>query len=127
MNYDEVEEKLRQLKIEDFVWVIYIGIIFLSWYANNLERKYFVYNDLKSRDDYRKLMIIIFSILVIIYSYFFKDSFDDLRRLKVYDSYKKKELTFLSFLGSLLVLISGFIFIYIIIIDESIDVEIAFN
>ena len=127
MNYDEVNKKLRQLKIEDFVWVIYIVIIFMSWYANSLERKYFVYNDLKSKDDYRRIMILIFSILVVIYLYFLKDSFDDFKNLKPYDSLQKKNLIFLSFVGSLFVAISGLIFIYIIIVDEQIDVEIAFN
>ena len=36
MNYDELNKKLEELKIEDFIWVIYIGIIVLSWYSNSL-------------------------------------------------------------------------------------------
>ena len=43
MNYEELNNKLKQLKIEDFIWVIYIGIIILSWYANNLEKKIFYF------------------------------------------------------------------------------------
>ena len=45
MNYDELNRKLKQLKAEDFIWLIYIGIIIMSWYSNSLERKYFIYND----------------------------------------------------------------------------------
>lgn len=127
MNYNELYQKLKQLKIEDFVWLIYIGIIIMSWYSNNLERKYFIYNDLKSREDYQKIMVLIFSILVIVYIYFLKSSFDDLKNIKSYDSDKKKNLTLLSFIGSLLIAISGFIFLYIAIMDEEINVEIAFN
>lgn len=127
MNYNTLNEKLKQLKTEDFIWVIYIFIIFLSWYSNSLERKYFIYNDLQSKEKYRKIMIIIFSILVVIYLYFLKDSYDDLNRIKLYDSYEKKKLTYMSFISSLLIAISGFIFLYIAIMDEEINVELAFN
>jgi len=47
--------------------------------------------------------------------------------LKENDSKKKKDLTYLSMIGSILILISGFIFLYIAIKDEEINVEIAFN
>ena len=43
MNNYKLQNKLVQLKIEDYIWVIYIGIILLSWYSNSLERKYFIY------------------------------------------------------------------------------------
>lgn len=127
MNYEELDKKLKQLKIEDFIWIIYIGIIFMSWYANSLERKYFIFNDKNSQEKYRKTMIIIFSILVIIYLYVLKGSYDDLKNINVFDSEEKKKLLFMSFIGSLLVAISGFIFLYIILEDEEINVEIAFN
>ena len=127
MNYDELSKKLNQLKVEDYIWLIYIGIIFASWYSNTLERKYFVYNDLKSRDKYRKVMIFIFSILMIVYLYFLKDSFDDIKNLSYYDTEEKRNLTYLSFIASLFIAISGFIFLYIAREDEEIDVELAFN
>ena len=127
MNYDELNRKLKQIKIEDFIWLIYIGIIIMSWYSNNLEKQYFLYNDLISKEKYRKVMIFIFSILIIIYLYFLKDSYDDLKSLKPFDSNKKKKLISISFLGSLAIVISGFIFLYIAINDEELDVELAFN
>lgn len=127
MNEEELYNKLKELKIEDFIWLIYIGIIFLSWYSNNLERKYFIYNNLKSKEQYRKILITIFSILIVVYLYFLNDSYKDVKNIKPYDSDKKKSLINLSFIGSLLIAISGFIFLYIAIKDEDIDVEIAFN
>lgn len=127
MNYDELKQKLKQLRIEEFVWIIYIGIIILSFYSNNLERKYFVCNDLESREKYRKTMILIFSVLVIVYLYFLNDSYNDLRSIKSKDSEDKKNLLYLSFLGSLFIAASGFIFLYIAIKDEELNVEIAFN
>ena len=127
MNYSELDDKLRELKIEDFIWVVYIGIIILSWYANSLEREYFINNDLISKEKYREIMIIIFSILIIVYYYFLKDSISSLNNIGVNDSEEKKRLLYLSFIASLLIFISGLIFLYIAFRDENIDVELAFN
>ena len=127
MNYDSINEKLKEIKTENFIWFIYIGIIFLSWYSNNLERKYFLFNDKKSKDKYRKIMILIFSILIIVYFYFLQDSYKSVKDLKKNDSNKKKNLTELSFISSLLIFISGIIFLYIAYQDNDLDVELAFN
>lgn len=122
-----MEDKLEDIKIENFVWVIYIGIIILSWYANIKEKKFLLYDDEVSRKEYRNIMIFIFTILVIIYAYFANDSYGDLKKLKDSDTDKKKILHYASFIGSFLVLISGIIFLCIVIVDEEINVEIAFN
>ena len=127
MNYNEINNKLKEIDIENNIWLIYVGIILLSWYSNSLERKYFIYNDLDSKDKYRKIIIIIFSILVIVYIYFFQGSLDDIFSLKPTDGIKKIKLTELSAIGSLLIVISGLIFLYIAYTDQDIDVEIAFN
>lgn len=127
MTAEEINERLEDIKFEDFVWIIYIGIIILSWYANSLERNYFTTNNGVSREKYRSIMIFIFIVLVTFYFLFLKDSYEDLQNLKPSDTEQKKQLTFLSFIGSLLVFISGLLFLYVIIKDETIDVEIAFN
>lgn len=127
MNSVELCRKLRQLNTEEFIWIVYIGIIVLSFYSNKLERKYFVDNDLNSKESYRKVMILIFSILIVVYLYFLKDAYEDFKNISSFDSEKKKDLFFLSFLASLFIAISGFIFLYIAFLDENIDVELAFN
>ncbi len=127
MDINELNDKLKEFKAEEFVWIIYIGIIILSFYSNDLERKYFMNNDLESKKKYIDLMIIIFTVLLIIYMYFAKSSLDEVRNLKQNDSMDKKRLTYLSFVGSFLILISGIIFLYIAFQNENLDVELAFN
>ena len=127
MNNIELENKLKQLNTEDFIWIIYIGIIALSYYSNSLERKYYVFNDQISKEKYRKIIILIFSILIIVYLYFLKDSLEDVKNLKPTDPEQKKKLITLSFISSLLIAISGFIFLYIALVDEDLNVELAFN
>lgn len=120
-------DRLKDIKTENFIWIIYIGIIVLSWYANSKEEKFILYDDEISKKQYQNLMILIFSILVIIYYYFTVDIYDDLKMLNIFDSNKKRNLTYASFTGSLLILISGIIFLIIAILDDDIDTEIAFN
>ena len=119
--------RLQYIRIENYIWVIYIIIIFISWYANSKEKKFILYNDEVSRREYQNLLVLIFSILLIIYYYFTKSSYDDLNELTINDSNKKIILTYASFIASLLIFISGMIFLTIAIMDEEIDVELAFN
>ena len=126
-SYSEIEDKLKEIKIEDFIWIIYIGIIILSFYSNNLEKKYFLFNDMISKEKYRKTLILIFSILIVVYFYFLKSSYDSVKELKDSDTEKKKYLVYLSFIASLFIFISGVIFLYVAYYDQDIDVELAFN
>ena len=119
--------RIRKIDVENWVWVIYIFIIIFSFIANKKEKEYILYGDENSKIEYQKLMTIIFTVLVIIYYYFTKSSYEDVINLNISDSFKKKRLTNLSFIGSMLVLISGIIFLYIIINDDNLDTEISFN
>ena len=127
MNINEINDRLQELKVEDFIWIIYIGIIALSFYSNNLERKYFLSGNIEDKDKYRNIIIVIFSILVIVYLYFLKESWDSIKELKPTDSKETRELVYLAFIGSLFIAVSGFIFLYIAIKDEDINIELAFN
>ena len=127
MDYNDLNKKLNSLKVEELVWIIYIGIIIYSFYSNSLEKKYFLTGNKEIQKKYRQTLIIIFSILIIIYFYFLNDSYNSLQELKITDSNNKKKLVYLSFLASLFIFLSGVIFLYIAYSDESLDVEIAFN
>ena len=123
---DEIKKRLQDIKIENFIWLIYIGIIILSYYSNYLEKDYFINKNDKSKEQYRNIIIIIFSILLVVYIYFFYDSYTDFLNIKKYSYDKQKKIT-LSFIGSLFILISGIIFLYLAYTDENLDVELAFN
>ena len=120
-------DRIKKINIENFIWVIYIGIIILSWYANSKEKKFILFDDQKSKKEYQNLMIFVFSILIVVYYYYTKDSYDDISKLNAQDTNKKVALTYASFIGSLLILISGAIFLIIAILDDNIDTELAFN
>ncbi len=127
MNNESIEKRLEKIKIEDIIWILYLIIIILSFIANFIERNYFIKNDIKDKKTYQNLMIFIFTILCIVYAYFTYDNYKDIKELKSYDSNTKIEFTYISFIATLLVLISGLLFLYIAINDENIETEIAFN
>ncbi len=123
----ENEKRLKQINMENKIWILYLGIIGISLYANTLEKRYFICHDMVAKKKYREIMIFIFVILTIVYLYFFLDNYDDVKNLGPCSSKKEKDLNELSFFGSGLILLSGIIFLYIAIVDTNVDVEIAFN
>lgn len=120
-------DRLEDIRIENYIWIVYLVIIGISYYANYKEKRYILYGDDVSKREYQNLLILIFSILVVVYFYFVWDSYKDVVDLDYMDSSKKVALTYASFVGSLLVFVSGVIFLVIAILDEEIDIELAFN
>lgn len=120
-------ERLRKIEIENFIWVIYLGIIALSFYANEVEKDYFLNNDKEKLKIYRVVEIIIFSILLIIYIYFVWDSYKEVINLNFNSSRKQIEYSYLIFVAAIAMLISGIILLYVVIDDKNIDAEVAFN
>ena len=125
MSYEDTLNRLNEIKIEDYIWIIYLGIIILSYYSNSLEKDYLINNNTISKEKYRAIMILIFSVLVIIYYYFLKDSYESIKNIQNID--ETNYLYYLSYIASVLVFISGLIFLYIAYKDEELNVEIAFN
>ncbi len=124
---NEKLERLKDIKIEDEIWLLYLVIIGLSYWSNEFEKKYFLYNDQQAKETYRLMTITIFAIVTLVYYYFAKDGYQNIKSLKPWDNKKKATLTNLNFIASSLVLIAGIIFLYIAIVDTDLDVEIAFN
>ena len=125
MTTNELNKRLKELKTEDYIWILYIGIIGFSLYSNILERKYFINNDIKSKEEYRSINTMLFTILVFVYAYFLNSSYESYKNMN--SKTKNKDLITLSFIASLLIFISGIIFLYISLIDKDLDIELAFN
>lgn len=123
----ETEERLKQIKAENYVWVIYIFLIILCFISNYYEKNYFLTNNQISKEKYRNILIFIFSVALLVYTYFLYDSYKDYKNLSIYDNKKKKDFTKYSLIGSILIFIAGAIFLYIAINDQDIEAELAFN
>lgn len=122
---NELNKRLKQIEVEDFVFLIFIILIILAYYANVLERDYFINKNEEAKEGYYNMQIVIFFITVVISAYYFYQSYLELNSLKYVEYSKRKEYAYLSFIGSGAVLVAGLIFLYIAITDKEIEAEIA--
>ena len=118
------QERMKEIDLEDYIFIIYYIIITLSIYANKIEREYLITKDIEFREKYRHLLYIIFGTANVIYLYYAIFSYQE---VKNNNNSKDKYLFELSFFASFLILISGIIYLYIIYQDKEINVELAFN
>ena len=121
----ELIDRLKMLNAEDTIWIILIGLLILSFYANDIERDYLIYNNQVSKEKYRHLQIFIFSMATLTYLFYTISGYQDLFKLKPNDAPKKIENTYLSFIASLLILLAGILFIYIAATDTDVETEIS--
>ena len=126
MNRDKKknEDRIKQTKIEDKIFIIYFIIIIMSLYANYIERIYLKYNDYIAKERYRNILFIIFGIATLVYFYYAYNAYQDLCDEQDVET---KRLNELAFVASVLVLISGIIILYIIYQDRDVNIELAFN
>jgi len=116
--------RIKEIDIENVIFVIYYIIITLSIIDNYIEKKYLIYRNEEDKQTYRNLLFIIFVIAFLIYLYY---TIAGIKGLKNITDPEVKKLNELSVLASILVLISGAIYLYIIYQDRDINVEIAFS
>ena len=122
---ENTKKRLKQIEIENYIWIIYIIIIGLSYYGNYLEKDYFINKNINSKNKYQKINAFIFITLIIVYTYYEKDAITSFNNKN--KSTKQKEYDNLILIASTMVLISGLIFLYIILDDKNLDAEIAFD
>lgn len=117
-------DRLNDIKIENYIFIIYYIIITISLYANKVETEYLITDDKEIREKYRKLLFVIFGMAFLVYLYYTISNYDDYIEDNNPNS---KRLNGLTFLASFLVLISGIIYLYVIYEDKDVNMELAFN
>lgn len=124
MNNREI---LEEIETENFIWIVYLFIIGLSFVANNFEKKYYQTNSIDAKEKYRLINIFVFSVALVIYLYFFKGNYEKVIKLNCFDSKKKIFFNNLNLSASFFIVIAGVILLYIAIYDKDLDTEISFN
>lgn len=106
-------QKYQDLKIEDFIWLIYFLILFGNLYSNKLEEDNYLEKKYTNPKDISKINIIILTSVFFIYLYFFYRSYRDYKNSFYTGNERKIKLNGLVLLASFLFLIAGFIFVYV--------------
>ena len=120
-----ITEELKRINIEDFIWYIYIFIIAFNIYSNYLEKEYVKTKNPLAKKKFQTINNNILIIILIIYLYFLYISLKDYNNLKYNDTLKRKKLTTLALLASLLFVIGGAITLYISLNNPEIDEEVG--
>ncbi len=120
-------DALKAIETENFIWIVYLFIIGISFIANNFEKDYFINGSLDSKDKYRIINIFVFATALVIYLYFFYDNYKTIKNLDCNSSNEKIFFNNLNFIASILIVVAGSIFLYIAVYDKNLDTEIAFN
>lgn len=122
---DKFNRQLRQLKEEDFIWLIYFFIVIFALVANRFEENYLL---TKNRDSQRKTQKITTTILIVaffIYLYFTLTSFDNLEYLKNHANKKEIKVAFERFLANILFLLGGAFALYADYDSNTTNIDIA--
>lgn len=110
--------QIKNIDIENIIWVIYIIIILLAILSNYYEKNSIVNNSYKDGIDSKNINIFIFIVLVVIYIYFLNNSYNQYRN-------NPSDINYTNLVGNIINVIGGFIFLYVAInasVDSNIDI-----
>ena len=77
----DINKTLKELKIEDFIWIVYLFIAGLALFSNFLERKAILNNDMLAKKEYKTINICLLSVGFFIYLYFLIVAYQDVKEV----------------------------------------------
>lgn len=114
-------ETLNEVRIEDYIWIVYIFLAVFALISNYYEKEYLKKHTKKDENIFRTINTEIFIVTFIIYLYFAYINFKHIKRLDPHSSPKQIFLANAGLIAALLFLIGGAISLYISIIGEDED------
>ena len=117
--------RLRRLRNEDFIWIIYFFIAAFAILANHYETDFLIKKDLVAYKKEKIIHISIFLVAFFIYLYFVLLFTQDLNNMEKNFNNEKYRNTFLQLIAALLFLIGGTIYLFEAISERDIE-EIGF-
>lgn len=114
-------KRLDRLNKEDFIWLVYLFIIFEAFYANYLERQYIKNGCLISYQKEKQIDLQIAIIVFIIYLYFFYLALEDYWLVINKPDNKGYQNTTWQLVAAFLFLLGGIITIYLASKTNEID------
>ena len=117
-----MEEKLDDIKKENYIIFIYYILLTIYLYANYIETQYIRYGNEIDKDKYRMLLYIVFGTTSIVTLYYTIEGVKDYNKILDLDVRKLQEL---SNIANVLVLVASIIILYIIYRDKDINLEVS--
>lgn len=114
-------ETIKEVNIEDYIWIIYIFIAIFAIVSNHFEREYLEKHQRRDESIFRTINTEIFIVTFIIYLYFVYINYKHIKRLDPNSSPKQVFLANAGLIAALLFLIGGGISLYISIVGDDED------
>ena len=114
----DVFNRLKRLKTEDFIWLIYFFIAAFAVLSNAYERNFILTKNAKSHQKSKETNIILFIIAFFIYLYFALIFATDLNNMERNFNDKNYRNTLMQLIAALLFLIGGAIYLVQEIIQD---------
>lgn len=108
---NDVEKKLKRLKNEDIIWIIYFFIVVFALYSNKLDRDYLLKKDKDAYKREKSINIAIFFVAFFIYLYFLLLLTEDLGNMEKNFDDPNYRSTFIQLIAAILFLIGGAIYL----------------
>ena len=108
---NDVEKKLKRLKNEDIIWIVYFFIVVFALYSNKLDRDYLLKKDKEAYIREKSINITIFFVAFFIYLYFLLLLTEDLGNMEKNFDDPNYRSTFIQLIAAILFLIGGAIYL----------------
>ncbi len=121
----KMEKRLKKLKIEDYIWIIYFFIAAFALLSNHYERDFILNKNFSAYKKEKTINVTIFFVALFIYLYFVLNFMDDLEDIEHNLNNPKYRNKLLQLIAAILFLVGGIIYLYLeITTDEMGDIAI---
>ena len=125
LSMNKVLKTLEEVRIEDWIWIIYLFLASFALIANFFEKDYLINGNKTSKKTFKTINIAIFIVVFFIYLYFVLLTYSRFKERENHTSIKSMIVTNANFIAATLFLIGGIIYIFTeIISDNETDVDI---
>lgn len=106
----DISENLKELEIEDFIWVISLFSACFALLSNKLEKDYLYTYNLSKEKEYKTINITLLVIAFFIYLYFMMLNYKRIKR-NTHQSFKQMRINNANFLAATLIVLATIIYI----------------
>lgn len=122
---NDISKKLKRLRNEDIIWIIYFFIVVFALYSNKLDRDYLLNHDNSAYKSEKYINIGIFFVTFFIYLYFVLLLTEDLSNMERNFNNDNYRSTFIQLIAAILFLIGGSIYLINEIVRKDDDLDVG--
>lgn len=115
---NNINKILKELEIEDIIWIITLFSAIFAIISNKFERDYVINYSKKSQKTYKTINITLLIISFFIYLYFLLLSYSRIKEINPSTTFKQARLTNINFIAATLFIVASLISIFVEIFSD---------